>query len=210
MSQWITVVAVSSIIFAVLEMLLPEGGTKRTALLAFGVIFISVVVTPVFNMVKNGFFTDFVSQMQIKLDRDDLNSDIKNGDEAYIGEVLDKYKDKLSEASLTALKDVNGIHDPEVSFDIVEDPESEDFGKVLFSNCKIYLSEEKTQDSVIQPVDIIDKIEITLSGVKSHNPAEEEKQDALNERQTEAVDAVKKRLAATLGIPEDSINVEIG
>ena len=189
MKAWLLTVVAASVFLSLTASLLPENGVKRSVMTALGFVFLLVLATPVINVINRGFSYDVILSESIS-QADSM------GTGAYIENVVESYRQKLSDQCLKALCDLEGYEAENVELQIESDTENGDFGRVLWVKCCLRATGKKEQARRQ-----IEKIVIDWHGVRT----EGESDGTADEKRISKT--VQTRLAELLGISQEVIYV---
>ena len=189
MKAWLIGIISASVLLSMVAALLPENGVKRSAMTALGFLFMLVLASPVISAINKGFSYDAILAESIS-QADSM------GTEVYIANVVESYRQKLSQQCMGVLRDLQGYEAERVEVQVVENADMGNFGQITEVKC--ILTGQKT-DADIQTG--IDKIVIDLHGV---HMGESEKEDSYDK---ETEEKVQKILSELLGIDREVIYV---
>lgn len=189
MKTWLIGIISASVMLSLAASLLPESGVKRSAMTAMGFLFMLILASPIVSAINNGFSYDVILSESIS-QADSMGTD------AYISNVVESYKLKLSQQCIEALKNLEGYAAESVEVQVVEDADKGDFGQVTWVKCTL-----TGKDADMDTKSDIDKIVIDLHGI---HIGEKEKTESYD-RETE--EAVKDILSGLLGIDREVIYV---
>lgn len=189
MKTWLIGIISASVILSLVASLLPENSVKRSAMTALGFIFMLVLASPVISAINKGFSYDVILSESIS-QADSM------GTEAYISNVVESYKQKLSQQCAEALKSLEGYEVSNVEVQVVENADMGDFGQVIGVKCQLRIKEK-----VSEKKSGIDKIVIDLHGIHVGDREDADSYDR------ETADTVKQILSGLLGINKEVIYV---
>lgn len=189
MKTWLIGIISASVILSLVASLLPENSVKRSAMTALGFIFMLVLASPVIRTINKGFSYDVILSESIS-QADSM------GTEAYISNVVENYKQKLSQQCAEALKSLENYEVSNVEVQVVENADMGDFGQVIGVKCQLRMKEK-----VSEKKSGIDKIVIDLHGIHVGDEENKESYDR------ETADTVKQILSGLLGINKEVIYV---
>ncbi len=189
MKTWLIGIISASVILSLVASLLPENSVKRSAMTALGFIFMLVLASPVIRTINKGFSYDVILSESIS-QADSM------GTEAYISNVVENYKQKLSQQCAEALKSLENYEVSNVEVQVVENADMGDFGQVIGVKCQLRMKEK-----VSEKKSGIDKIVIDLHGIHVGDREDADSYDR------ETADTVKQILSGLLGINKEVIYV---
>ena len=189
MKTWLIGIISASVMLSLAASLLPESGVKRSAMTAMGFLFMLILASPIVSAINNGFSYDVILSESIS-QADSMGTD------AYISNVVESYKLKLSQQCIESLKNLEGYAAESVEVQVVEDADKGDFGQVTWVKCTL-----TDKNEGMDTKSGIDKIVIDLHGI---HIGEDEKTESYD-RETE--EAVKDILSGLLGIDREVIYV---
>lgn len=189
MKTWLIGIISASVILSLVASLLPENSVKRSAMTALGFIFMLVLASPVIRAINNGFSYDVILSESIS-QADSM------GTEAYISNVVESYKQKLSQQCAEALKSLESYEVSNVEVQVVENADLGDFGQVIGVKCRL-----RVKEKVSEKKSGIDKIVIDLHGIHVGDREDADRYDQ------ETEDRVKQTLSGLLGISKEVIYV---
>ena len=189
MKTWLIGIISASVILSLVASLLPENSVKRSAMTALGFIFMSVLASPVIRTINKEFSYDVILSESIS-QADSM------GTEAYISNVVENYKQKLSQQCAEALKSLENYEVSNVEVQVVENADMGDFGQVIGVKCQLRMKEK-----VSEKKSGIDKIVIDLHGIHVGDREDADSYDR------ETADTVKQILSGLLGINKEVIYV---
>lgn len=186
---WLIEIISASVVLSMVAALLPESGVKRSAMTALGFIFMLVLASPVISAINNGFSYDAILSESIS-QADSMGTDV------YISNVVEGYKEKLSQQCKESLSGLQHYEVQNVEVQVVEDADMGDFGQVTWVKCTLAGKEADTDTK-----SGIDKIVIDLHGI---HIGENEKTESYD---SETEEKVKDILSGLLGIDREVIYV---
>lgn len=128
---WVRQVAVFYILMTVVERLLPAQKYRKYIRLYLGVVFILLVISPVFSITGlSESLADAMKEVQGQLAREDLKMEAKTGNEARYQMILTEYRGVIQER-VTELAGQEGYFLRSLSVDFEEEIDSPDFGRIL-------------------------------------------------------------------------------
>lgn len=174
MSEWIVKIIATSLLLTICTYILPSGNIKKTALVLFGFVFVSVLVQPVANFSENDIFEEAR-----------LIFSGKYKAEAIQGEggkmVVTEYTTQIENLVTERINIDSSLYCSHCKVYVNGDIESPDFGRIETIYC--YVSEKETDDSLIKDDDdSIDRIVIDINGIHSGKEDEEMQDEAYKER----------------------------
>ena len=130
LKTWAIGVVAAALAITISEMILPDGGVKKTAKVAFSLVLILVVLSPVVNIVRQPDFEIYkaVQEAQNRFQNKTTN-DSKTQQEDYYATILVEYERKLDAYIKNEAKSYGGIC-KNARLLINRDSKSEKFGFV--------------------------------------------------------------------------------
>lgn len=125
--SWAFTVIATALALAIAEMLLPEGSTRKYAKIAFSLVLMLVVITPVVNTITHKNFK--IEDLVQKKTESQLRSDDKNASKDYYVSLLQEYDSKLDAYIIKQVKESGGDC-RYVGLKINSDPDNENFGMI--------------------------------------------------------------------------------
>jgi len=209
MIEWISTVAAVAMVLSLMSMLLPKSNIKNTAMLAFGLIFVLVTVTPVIKFVSSGSINMTKVKIENEIQAAAIKEDANNNDELYLAKVVKEYKDRLNKETENSLSTINEVQSAEFNITINEDYNNVKFGEVIKFECKIVLKKDNQPESKIKPVNRISKIEITLKGINVVNDFQKEVENTKNIVEEAVKKDVTDQITSLLGVKSESVVIEV-
>ena len=194
MKTWLIEIISASVILSMVASLLPENSVKRSAMTALGFVFMLVLASPVIQAVNKGFSYDVILSESIS-QADSMGTD------AYIFNVVENYKQKLSAQCVEALRDLKKYDVQSVEVQVVENADMGNFGQVTGVKCTLDDKEQAIPGQGTDPMQKIDKIVIDLHGIHIGEDREEESYDKDTEERVQTI------LSGLLGINKEVIYV---
>ncbi len=198
LKDWVFNIVSLSIFIVLVEIIAPEGKTKKFIHLVTGFIMVIAIISPFFEMFGNGVD---IEVLMIKgsnfVDRSEMEKAREVYEEEQVEEILRIYKENLKNQIKTQLSGFENLGRVNVEVLVDEDYHSESFGELR----KVYLNiapeeVQKTKDRIhIEPV------EITRKSIE--NPGELLKEHELDRE-------IRKKISLYFGIPEDRIVISAG
>lgn len=209
MNEWITTVAAAAIIISLISMLLPKSNIKNTAMLAFGILFVFITVTPVIKFLSTGTINLTKVKIENEIEAAAIKEATGKNDEAYILKVIDEYKSRLMKETEKSLSTVSEVQSADLNIEINENYNDKKFGEVTKVECKMRLKEDNQTESKIKPVDRISRIEITLKGIKAVNDYEKEQEETKNLEEEAVKKDVLNQITTLLGVKSENVVIEV-
>ncbi len=211
MSEWVYKVAAAAIVLTVCTLLLPSGTVKKTALTAFGFIFLLAVVSPVQDIIAKGILKLSDFKMEINLARAELEESI-DADGSYEAQVMDRYILRLEEETQRTVNEIPGLLCASASVVVERDSASDTFAIVQRVYCSVAFGQKQEQaedDRLIKPVDTVDKIIISSGGISIGNASDTEEDGhtsgTLTETQKQLLAEASEAICRLLNITADQI-----
>ena len=179
-----------------------EWAIKKAAMLAFGFLFLTVLLTPLKNFTLNLL----QEKTALTLEKNNLIAETDNG--AAKQQVLDAYKSRICEEISNALGKIS-LKCGSISVTVDEDQDSERFGYVEQVYCEISAIEgaEGEQKESIEKVRV-PEIVIDLHGIRVEKSDTEA--DAGETRKNEYTQKAAQAISELTGAEESRINVKWG
>lgn len=199
---WAEGVIVAVIVASIIEMILPEGSSKKYIKVVIGIYILFVIVTPVINNFSNksldvGSIVDFENKEEYK----QVSS--SNLEERNIMNIKNMYEMNLKSDIKTKMKNKGYIIE-NVSVDILDD-EKYTINKIevkISGKQEEKIEGKKKEKEVITIVDNIEKVKIDLS--KNENKNKEEKVYKISEKE---VNALKEYLSNNYDVAIKNIQI---
>lgn len=129
--DWVRQIAVFYILMTVVEHLLPAPKYRKYIRLYLGVVFILLVISPVFSVAGlSESLAEAMEEVQGRIAREDLKVEARTGNEARYQMILTEYKGVMQER-ITELAAQEGYFLKSLSVTFEEDIDSPDFGRIL-------------------------------------------------------------------------------
>ncbi len=189
MKTWLIGIISASVLLSMVAALLPENGVKRSAMTALGFLFMLVLASPVISAINKGFSYDAILAESIS-QADSM------GTEVYIANVVESYRQKLSQQCMEALRDLQGYEARCVEVQVVEDADMGNFGQITEVKC---ILTGRKADSAVKSG--IDEIVIDLHGIHIGDSEEAESYNRETEQEVQEI------LSGLLGIEREVIYV---
>jgi len=159
LKNWVIQISYISILYIVLELLIPDSSLKKYAKVVIGLVIMVAIINPVISFVKGGInFDAMVFKTSYSLNNIDVNSLSKQAEKERNVMISEEYKKRLSEQIQNKILNFYNIENIVVNIDIVEDIKSKDFGKIK----KLILSFKNAKYSS-KNTDNINKVNIDTS-----------------------------------------------
>ncbi|MCI8515055.1 MAG: stage III sporulation protein AF [Lachnospiraceae bacterium] len=129
--DWVRQIAVFYILMTVVQHLLPAQKYRKYIRLYLGVVFILLVISPVFSIVGlSESLAEAMEEVQGQMAREDLRLEAKTGNEARYQMILTEYRGVIQER-VTQMAGQEGYFLRSLSVVFEEDTDSPDFGRIL-------------------------------------------------------------------------------
>lgn len=173
MSTWVIKLIAASLTLTVCSFILPTGNIKKTAVMLFGFLFVSVLVAPVSLIAEKDLINEarllFVSEYN-----KEINIEGQGG-----SAVVKEYTATIANVIKNYINDNSNYYCDSCRVYVNDDIESPDFGKITTVYC--YISEEKKDNSIIQSnKNQIHQIVIDINGIhteKDNKPSDDSYKD---------------------------------
>jgi stage III sporulation protein AF len=150
--DWVRQIAVFYILMTVVQQLLPGKKYRKYVRLYLGVVFILLVISPVFSLTGlTESLTAALNQVQEEIAREDLKLEVKAGNEARYQMILTEYRGLIQEKA-TEIAGKEGYVLQNLSVEFVEDSEAEDFGEILSMDVTLAEISEAGQEIYVAPI----------------------------------------------------------
>lgn len=209
MKEWLFTIIASSFLLTLLLQLVPEGDVKKTCKVAFGFVFLAVIISPLSDMI-DGFFKNINdNKIHINMAYSELLASVRDVEEynLYTEEVMNEYVKRLEKEVNDALSGIGVKSDTVIV--VNRDLESDSFGHVTNVACEVRPENvKKEKKGIVKPIDKIGKIVIGSDGIKIKKPKDEEEEKQLSEEQKEKEKEIRYIVSLLLGIDEKEILIE--
>jgi stage III sporulation protein AF len=209
MKEWLFTIIVSSFLLTMLLQLVPDGNIKKTCKVAFGFVFLAVIISPLTDLV-DGFFKNINNnKIQVNLAYSELLAGVKDAEEynMYTDEVMNQYVNRLEKEVNDALMGIGVVSDTVIV--VNRDIESDSFGFVASVSCNVRLEDgKKEKKSIVKPIDKIDKIVIGTDGIKVKKHKDEESEKKISEEKKEKEKEIRYVVSLLLGVDEKNISID--
>ncbi len=209
MKEWLFTIIVSSFLLTMLLQLVPDGNIKKTCKVAFGFVFLAVIISPLTDLV-DGFFKNINNnKIQVNLAYSELLAGVKDAEEynMYTDEVMNQYVNRLEKEVNDALMGIGVVSDTVIV--VNRDIESDSFGFVASVSCNVRLEDgKKEKKSIVKPIDKIDKIVIGTDGIKVKKHKDEEGEKKISEEKKEKEKEIRYVVSLLLGVDEKNISID--
>ena len=163
--QWILAIAVFAVIIEILDILMPESSTRKTAFIICGLVLSFSIIVPVTSIYDNLQLVDFNYESA----RENFVSNRDAYTEEQAVKLTTDYKDKLKNHVEGIVGGIKSVSDCSAEVVIEEDYNSAEFGMVY----RIYVTAsgkptatEKKRGSGFGDVGRIEQVEIDIDGIK--------------------------------------------
>ena len=209
MKEWLFTIIVSSFLLTMLLQLVPDGNIKKTCKVAFGFVFLAVIISPLTDL-ADGFFKNINNnKIQVNLAYSELLAGVKDAEEynMYTDEVMNQYVNRLEKEVNDALMGIGVVSDTVIV--VNRDIESDSFGFVASVSCNVRLEDgKKEKKSIVKPIDKIDKIVIGTDGIKVKKHKDEEGEKKISEEKKEKEKEIRYVVSLLLGVDERNISID--
>lgn len=209
MKEWLFTIIVSSFLLTMLLQLVPDGNIKKTCKVAFGFVFLAVIISPLTDL-ADGFFKNINNnKIQVNLAYSELLAGVKDAEEynMYTDEVMNQYVNRLEKEVNDALMGIEVVSDTVIV--VNRDIESDSFGFVASVSCNVRLEDgKKEKKSIVKPIDKIDKIVIGTDGIKVKKHKDEEGEKKISEEKKEKEKEIRYVVSLLLGVDEKNISID--
>lgn len=209
MKEWLFTIIVSSFLLTMLLQLVPDGNIKKTCKVAFGFVFLAVIISPLTDL-ADGFFKNINNnKIQVNLAYSELLAGVKDAEEynMYTDEVMNQYVNRLEKEVKDALMGIGVVSDTVIV--VNRDIESDSFGFVASVSCNVRLEDgKKEKKSIVKPIDKIDKIVIGTDGIKVKKHKDEEGEKKISEEKKEKEKEIRYVVSLLLGVDEKNISID--
>ncbi|HHT92679.1 MAG TPA: stage III sporulation protein AF [Clostridia bacterium] len=209
MKEWLFTIIVSSFLLTMLLQLVPDGNIKKTCKVAFGFVFLAVIISPLTDL-ADGFFKNINNnKIQVNLAYSELLAGVKDAEEynMYTDEVMNQYVNRLEKEVNDALMGIGVVSDTVIV--VNRDIESDSFGFVASVSCNVRLEDgKKEKKSIVKPIDKIDKIVIGTDGIKVKKHKDEEGEKKISEEKKEKEKEIRYVVSLLLGVDEKNISID--
>ncbi|NLN03558.1 MAG: stage III sporulation protein AF [Clostridiaceae bacterium] len=175
MKEWLFTIIASSFLLTLLLQLVPDGNIKKTCKVAFGFVFLAIIVSPLTDLV-DGFFKNLNdNKIRVNMLYSELLAGVKDVEEydMHAEEVINEYVRRLEKEVDNALVGI-GVNSNTVIV-VNRDIDSESFGYVTSVSCSVSMEDvKKEQKGIVKPIDKIGKIVIGTDGIKVRKQKDEE------------------------------------
>ena len=161
MTKWLIGILVSSVVMSFVLKILPENSIKRSAHMAFGIIFLMVTATPLLGLFSSGFKVNDIDFL--------INSKMENitddADDKYVLSVVDEYSASLVKVAENKILEETGDV-CKVDINVCNDIDSSRFGQVLNVRCEVLEkseSENIDENSIVSDIPVIKDIVISFT-----------------------------------------------
>lgn len=179
MGEWLVKIIATSLLLTICTYILPTGNIKKTAMVLFGFIFVTVLVAPVEKISEYNIFEEARLIFSGKYKADVI---LGEGDEIIVSE----YKRKIETVVTEYINKDPTLYCNNSKVYVNSDIESSDFGKIESIYC--YVKSKEDEDSLIQEdKDGIDQIIIDINGIHSSVNNEENKDETYKEKACDIV-----------------------
>jgi hypothetical protein len=189
--------------------LVPDGNIKKTCKVAFGFVFLAVIISPLTDL-ADGFFKNINNnKIQVNLAYSELLAGVKDAEEynMYTDEVMNQYVNRLEKEVNDALMGIGVVSDTVIV--VNRDIESDSFGFVASVSCNVRLEDgKKEKKSIVKPIDKIDKIVIGTDGIKVKKHKDEEGEKKISEEKKEKEKEIRYVVSLLLGVDEKNISID--
>jgi stage III sporulation protein AF len=154
--QFVENIIVIMILAAFLQMILPEGGMRRYVQLALGLIMVLTLLTPLVSLAQNPFsVTELLGQATLQTNWEELRVKGKMFQEKNDQVLLENYRQVLSSQVKQLLEQQAEVQVTACQFDLVEDRDAEDFGRIRSLQVEVAYRKGAAQPvSSVQPVSV--------------------------------------------------------
>lgn len=179
MTEWIVKIIAASLFLTICSYILPAGNIKKTAMVLFGFVFITVLLIPVGKISENNIFEKarhiFTGKYKVETVQGEggemIISEYKRQIETVVTEYINKDGTLFCEKSTVYVN---------------SDIESPDFGKIETIYC--YVSRRADDDSLIkEDQEAISQIIIDINGIHSTTKEEESEDLSYKEKARDLV-----------------------
>jgi len=202
--NWILMVAVCAVIVEILDMLMPDGGMKKTASLICGIAVSLCIIIPgtsIFESIKSFNFNYEDSRKSI-VEKQDTYS------EEQMIAVTSEFKKKLIKHIEDIVLKTEGISECQANVVIEENYNSEMYGSIysIYIKAKEAQNEEgeKTKESGFSNFNRIEKIEIDIGGIRII-----EREKPKEQKENEKENILRGLVAREFQIEEKNVFAEV-
>lgn len=197
MTEWVLKASAAAVVLTAAGYILPKGNIKNTAMLAFGFIFLTVLLPPLGNIAES-----FISERYaLELEKNALTAQMAEG--SVMGDIMAEYKKRISDEIVSALGKMS-VSCKNVSVSVDESQNSETFGYVLAVSCEIYASSDEKKGSVDKVK--VPEIIIDLDGIRIEDDTDKDAQQ--NEHIQSVTQSVIKTISDITGANAENIHVK--
>lgn len=152
--EWLRNIVICLFLISLIDQLFPDSDYKKYMRVAAGLILIIVVMTPVLKIfgadVKLSYFLN-LETLKTELETIHYPEEMYTAEQERFKYATENYKNRL-ETEVAALFQNHPIVLKNVSVEIDEEADSENFGRVLFVSATASLREEKKSGTVVEPI----------------------------------------------------------
>lgn len=189
MTEWVLKASATAVALTAAGYILPKGSIRNAAMLAFGFLFLTVLLPPLGNMAEN-----FISEKTaLELEKSALTAQIT--EDSVMRDIMARYKERIAEEIVSVLGKMS-ISCKNVSVSVDESQDSETFGYVLAVSCEIYASSDDRKGTVDKVT--VPEISIDLGGIHVENDADKdaEKNEYIQKMTKSAVSTISEMTGA--------------
>ena len=197
---WILTIAVCAVIIEIIDILMPEGNTRKTAFIVCGIVLSISLIIPVTSIYDNLRAMDF----DYRESRESLAQSLDKYTEEQIAEVTKEFNIRLTEHIENLVLNVDDIESSTVQVIIEEDHNSEDFGKIhrIYVNARAGLEDitdssgdiRERRGSGFGTFGQIEEIRISIGGInilgRDDEPQDSDDETHEDERVTEIINII--------------------
>ena len=197
MYGWVIKIAAAAVALTVVGYILPKGNIKKAAMLAFGFLFLTILLLPL-----KDFTSSILSEKAaLNIEKNTLLSQTEEN--AVQKQVMERYKERIGEEIISSLEKMS-IACSDITINVDEDPASDTFGYVLSIACRISHQEEISKNTIEKVK--VPEIVIDLDGIRLESETEDNTEQEAVRKEYEKKAAAT--IAALTGTEEECINVK--
>lgn len=209
MKEWLFTIIASSFLLTLLLQLVPDGNIKKTCKVAFGFVFLAIIVSLLTDLV-DGFFKNLNdNKIRVNMLYSELLAGVKDVEEydMYAEEVINEYVRRLEKEVDNALVGI-GVNSNTVIV-VNRDIDSESFGYVTSVSCSVSMEDvKKEQKGIVKPIDKIGKIVIGTDGIKVRKQKDEEEKKQISEEKKNKEKEIRYVVSLLLGVDDKNISID--
>lgn len=154
--QFVQNVIVIMLLAAFLQLVLPEGGMRRYAQLAVGLIMVLTLLTPLLQLSQTRFdLSELLGQATMRTSLEELKVKGQVWQQQNDQTLLNSYRQALTDQIRQVVEASGEVEVSACDFELVEDREADDFGRII--QMKVSL---RWRSDVVQPVSAVRPVQV--------------------------------------------------